>query len=287
MKIKNYVRPASLEEAYELNQKRTSRLVGGMMWMRLGSGTIQTAVDLSGLGLDTIEETESEFRIGCMATLRQLELHQGLNAYTEGSVREAVRSIVGVQFRNTATAGGSIWGRFGFSDVLTVFLALDTWIELYRGGLIPLKDFAEMKKDKDILVRIIVRKRSQRTVYQSYRNTKTDFPVLTCSVGVWETGGVAAVGARPGRAKIWELPMEVCQKINENNISRSEVEEEASKLAKQIPAAGNLRASEEYRSHLAGVLIKRALLDLVPEEKNRKLTVCETEGAQEAGGKLS
>ena len=47
MKVKNYVKPASLEEAYELNQKRSSRLVGGMMWMRLGKGTIQTAVDLS------------------------------------------------------------------------------------------------------------------------------------------------------------------------------------------------------------------------------------------------
>ncbi|MDD3794455.1 MAG: FAD binding domain-containing protein, partial [Lachnospiraceae bacterium] len=61
MKIKQYVRPASLEEAYELNQKKSARILGGMLWMRLGRGMVQTAVDLSGLGLDQIVETQEEF----------------------------------------------------------------------------------------------------------------------------------------------------------------------------------------------------------------------------------
>ena len=64
------------------------------------------------------------FSIGAMVTLRQLELHPGLAAYTDGAVRESVRHIVGVQLRNLATVGGSIYSRFGFSDVLTMFLAL-------------------------------------------------------------------------------------------------------------------------------------------------------------------
>ncbi len=58
MKIKNYVKPTSLEEAYQWNQKRSARLMGGMLWLRLGRGTIQTAIDLSGLGLEGIRETE-------------------------------------------------------------------------------------------------------------------------------------------------------------------------------------------------------------------------------------
>ena len=33
--IKNYVRASSLEEAYELNQKRNNRIVGGMLWMKM------------------------------------------------------------------------------------------------------------------------------------------------------------------------------------------------------------------------------------------------------------
>ncbi len=47
----------------------------------MSSGNRNTVIDLSGLGLDQIEETEDEFRIGCMCSLRQLELHKGLNQY--------------------------------------------------------------------------------------------------------------------------------------------------------------------------------------------------------------
>lgn len=77
---KEYVKAESLEQAYELNQKRSNVLVGGMMWLKMSSGNRNTVIDLSGLGLDQIEETEDEFRIGCMCSLRQLELHKGLNS---------------------------------------------------------------------------------------------------------------------------------------------------------------------------------------------------------------
>ena len=50
--IQNYVKANTLEEAYELNQARNSRILGGMMWLRLGNARIKTAIDLSGLGLD-------------------------------------------------------------------------------------------------------------------------------------------------------------------------------------------------------------------------------------------
>ena len=135
IKIKDYIRAGSLEEAYELNQKRSACILGGMLWTKMGERQVQTAIDLSGLGLDQIEESEEEFSIGCMVTLRQMEEHEGLNVYTDGAARECVRSIVGVQFRNLATVGGSIFGRFGFSDVLTLFLALDTEVELVHAAI--------------------------------------------------------------------------------------------------------------------------------------------------------
>ena len=118
-----------------------------MVWLKMGNRHVSMAIDLSGLGLDTIEEDENEFRIGCMTSLRSLELHKGLADYTNGAMRESVRHIVGVQFRNCATVGGSIFGRYGFSDVLTMFLAMDSYVELYKGGIIPMKEFAQMKKE--------------------------------------------------------------------------------------------------------------------------------------------
>ena len=62
LNIQNYRKVESIEEAYELNQKKANRIVGGMMWMRMGDSRINTAIDMSGLGLDKIEETEEEFR---------------------------------------------------------------------------------------------------------------------------------------------------------------------------------------------------------------------------------
>ena len=176
--IQKYVRAQSLEEAWQLNQRGRNRIVGGMLWLRLGRGSVGTAIDLRGLGLDKIEETETEFSIGAMATLRQLEQHEGLNAYTNGAVRNAVKDIVGVQFRNMATIGGSIWGRFGFSDVLTVFLAMDCCVELYKGGIVPLEQFANMKKENDILVRVIVKKAPGKVVYTAMRNQRTELAVM-------------------------------------------------------------------------------------------------------------
>lgn len=52
LKIKSYVKVNSLAEAYELNQKKTARILGGMVWMKMGNRAISTAIDLSGLGLD-------------------------------------------------------------------------------------------------------------------------------------------------------------------------------------------------------------------------------------------
>ena len=143
--IQKYVRAQSLEEAYTLNQKKKNRILAGMLWTRMESGNVPVAIDLCDLGLDKIEENEEEFSIGAMVTLRQLQIHESFENYCDGIVAKAVKDIIGVQFRNLATVGGSIWGRFGFSDVLTAFMALDTYVELYKGGVIPLEQFARMQ----------------------------------------------------------------------------------------------------------------------------------------------
>ena len=161
MTIREYKRAESLEEAWQLNQKKANRILGGMIWLKMETINVGTAIDLSGLGLDTIEETDVGFSIGAMVTLRQLETHPGLEAFTHGAVREALRHIVGVQLRNLATVGGSIYSRFGFSDVLTLFMAMDCSVELYKGGIVPLRDYAERPYDRDILVRLIVKKENR------------------------------------------------------------------------------------------------------------------------------
>ena len=50
LKIKSYVKVKSIAEAYELNQKKTALVLGGMVWLKMGNRNISTAIDLSGLG---------------------------------------------------------------------------------------------------------------------------------------------------------------------------------------------------------------------------------------------
>ena len=257
MTIKEYVRAKSLEEAWQLNQNKKNRILGGMLWMRLSNTMINTAIDLSELGLDSIEETEEEFSIGAMVSLRDLEVHDGLNAYTNYAIKNAVKDIVGVQFRNMATVGGSIWGRFGFSDVLTVFLALDTYVELYKGGIIPLEEFATMKADNDILVRLIVKKTSGKVVYTAMRNQSTDFPILTCAVSNINGVYKAAIGARPSKAAVY-----YDEEKRLTSGTTEEIKLFAEDVAKVANTQSNVRGSKEYRTHLIKVLVERGLAEL-------------------------
>lgn len=248
--INQYQRVKTLEEAWTLNKKRSARVLGGMGWMKMSSRLVGTVIDLSDLGLDKIEETEEEFIIGAMVTLRQFELCEGFNKYFANAAKESVKHIVGVQFRNCATMGGSIWLRPGFSDPLTLLMALDTTIELYVGEeqnkMIPLKEFVEMKKDNSILVSIHVKKDGRKVAYQTLRNTETDFPVLAVAVAKTGDSLVAAVGARPAKAR---------------SVEAGSVEELIEK-AQQMTYGDNIRGSAEYRRMLAGVLIKRAAAKL-------------------------
>ena len=238
--IGNYVKVKTLEEAYELNQARNSRIMGGMMWMRLGNARVKTIIDMSELGLNEIEETDHVFRIGAMCTLRQLEEHEGLRKFYGDGIAESLRHIVGVQFRNQATVGGSIYGRYGFSDVLTALLALDTFVELYNGGTVRLSEFVNRKADKDILVSVIVRKSKRKFRYESIRQTKTDFPVLTCSVvtGIYrgQESWFFSVGARPMKAALLEKQWEIPKDATDEQLT-----EYAKRVAAEFTYGSNMR----------------------------------------------
>ena len=249
LRCNDYVFAISPEEAYELNQKRNNVIIGGNGWLKMGKRQWNTAIDISGLGLDNIEEDSKEFNIGAMVSLRDIELHKGLNSYTKGAVKESLRNIVGTQFRNTVTVGGSIYGRFGFSDVLSMFIVMDSYVKLQKGGIVPLHEFAKMPYDNDILLGITVKKTPLKIAYSSFRNQSTDFPVLTCAVAIGEEKITTAIGARPSKADIRTDSIAVL----------NDIENYARKTARSFNYESNMRASGEYREHIAEVLIKRTI----------------------------
>lgn len=253
--IKEYRMVSSVEEAWELNQKKSNCIVAGNMWLRLSERKIGTAIDLSNLGLDYVNEFDDRFEIGAMTTLRTLECHEGLNKYTQGALKEALRAIVGVQFRNMATVGGSIHGLFGFSDVLTLFLSFNTTLGYFKEGEIPLSEYALRKVgSRDVLTKITVFKEDADFRYRAVRNTATDLPVLTVATAYYRKDDkyIVSVGARPMRAIRTELYRK----------ERFDSEAEAEKLKESIPTGKNNRAGAEYRSHLVKILSLRNFEEL-------------------------
>lgn len=258
--IDTYVRPSSLEEAYQAAQRKNSVILGGMLWLRLGNRRISTAVDLSELGLDGVEDTGEAYRIGAYTSLRTLETHDGLNRLTQNAIRDSLRSIVGVQFRNLATVGGSVFGRFGFSDVVTTFLALGASVELYKAGNVRLEDFCAMGKVNDILTHVLLPKTPVCASYQAQRNSATDFPILNTCAALHEDQLTVAVGARPLRAVPYRFTIDRVASVADTAVSV------ADKIAEETVFTSNTRASEAYRRHLCKVLVRRAVSCVLAEQ---------------------
>lgn len=242
---KNYVIAQTLDEAYELNAKKSTVIVAGNMWLRMCGMRRQTALDLSALGLDFIKEDEQGFTIGAMATLRTMETHPALNAAFGGVFARALEPIVGTQFRNSATVGGSVFSRFGFSDVSTLLLAMGAKVVTHARGEVPLDEFQKEKWDRDILTAIRIEK-GRSAAIESVRLSKTDIPVLVCAASADERGVRVVLGSRPARAMI------VAEGAKPEELDYM-------RMAADIPMGTNARASEAYRRKVAPVLMERAV----------------------------
>lgn len=262
--IREYVWPDSVETAARLNQKKQTTLLAGGIWTRLGQRRIGTAVDLSGLNLAGIRQTDEGFEIGAMTPLRAVECHSVLAAVYGSLFKDALSGIVGVQLRNAATVGGSVWARFGFSDVIAALLTIDADVLLFEGGRLPLADFlSRSRRQRDLLLSVILKPTVTRAVFHTFRLEAADIPTLNCGVSRLPDGGLrAVVGARPAIAQATILSAgDAGASPDTAALGRM--------LAGRFRYGSNLRGSAEYRKHLAGVLLGRCLEALLNQEEVR------------------
>ncbi len=257
--LKEYRLAQSLDEAHELlMQSKDNVILGGLLWMKMGRKQYHTGIDLSGLGLNTIFETRDFIHIGCMTTLRQMETSPLLHQWFGPLFSDAFKGIVGVQFRNLATLGGSVYSRFGFSDVITALTALDTQIHLHQAGLVSLLEFLNMDQKRDILVKAVIKKQATKTSYQSQRKTATDFPVLSAAVSLCNRQWKIAVGARPSRA----IRAEKAAGLLSLEPGEDEIRSVSEAVAAELSFGSDQRAGAEYRKSLAKILVKRGITAL-------------------------
>lgn len=260
MKINKYLVPNSLEEAFGLLQEEKSIVIGGGAFLHLGKRNVNNAIDISKIVKESIEEGEEYIEIGALTTLETIENDSILKNYFNGLLRETVKNIMGVQIRNMATIGGAISGKYGFSDIITSLLALDAEVEFYKNGRMKLSHYLEGKWDKDILIKVLLKKNTGVSKYLNLRNTFTDFSILNVAVSKLDNNCTIVVGSRPGIAKKAITAMEY---INKEGINEESARIAGEMASNSLTFGDDLRASAIYRKEICMVLVKRALLEVI------------------------
>jgi len=176
-----------------------------------------------------------------------------------GVISKSVKNIIGVQFRNIVTVGASVFSKYGFSDLITALLCLDTEVELYNAGRMPLDKFLQMPYEKDILTRILIKKNQKQASYQDLRNSVSDYPILNVAVSRLNNQWAIAVGARPQRAAIARMASEELSL----NFNLENLDHYANLVAEELTFGTNARGSAEYRQAMCKVLVKRAIREVL------------------------
>lgn len=265
--IKEYCTPLSVEEAYGLlEEKKNSVIFGGGAFIRMGSKNIPRAIDLSKAKLEYIEEDDEYVKIGAMTTFGDLEHSELLKKKFNDILSKSVREIVGIQLRNIVTVGATVYSRYGFSDLITGLLALDTKVKLYKQGIMDLEEFlVKGSRYKDILESIWILNDNRKATFLSMRNSKGDYAILNVGVSVLDCKFKISVGARPERATLALNAMDYLNKLD-SEISEKNIEEAANIACNELYFGTNSRGSNTYRKQICNVLVKRALREVLEYE---------------------
>lgn len=264
--ILNLVQSDNLAEAYQtLSDKPNNTILGGCAFLKMGKKRITTGIDLTNLKLNYIQEKDGFIEIGAMTSLRDLETHPLLKEHYNGVLPQSVRDIIGVQFRNGVTVGASVYSKYGFSDLITALLCLDTEVELFKAGRMPLVDFLARPKEKDILVRLWIKKTMRQATYLSFRSSASDYAVLNVAVSKLDNQWTIAVGARPSKAAI---AVSASAMLSQEVPILEITEEVAQKVSEELSFGTNTRGTATYRKALCKALVKRGIMEVLACKSN-------------------
>jgi aerobic carbon-monoxide dehydrogenase medium subunit len=257
-----YVRASSVEEAVKLLNKYgddAKVLAGGhslIPLMRLRLAQPKALVDINGIkDLDHIKESGGKLHVGALArhvTIQNSQVVKDklpLLAYVAGEIGDN-------QVRNMGTIGGVVAHADAAGDYPTIALMLDADIVTNK-RTIGAKDFF---KDifttplawDEIVTEIVFPVATGPHKYIKFRRRLFDWAIVGAAAqkmnGGWRIG-LTNVGPTPVRAKAVEEALH----------KGAKPEEAAQHASDGLNPSGDLRASPEYKKHLARVLTKRAI----------------------------
>jgi CO/xanthine dehydrogenase FAD-binding subunit len=259
MEIKHYHVMKSLKETYEfITNEPKSVILGGGAWLKFMDREIEHALDLRNLYMDQIKIDDQEIVIGSMTPLHKIESHPTIQKFHNGLLSNALSHILGIAFRNIATIGGSIVGRYGFSDVITPLLALNTKLMFYPARTINLEDFLlERGKVKEILVAVRIPLVEGKGYYKKVSNTPLDFAILNIALTKQHTNYAISIGSRPSVATRLKQTEAFLNQVDNFN---DEVYQKVLDLMNlELSFGDNQQATASYRKSLAEAYLIRAI----------------------------
>lgn len=279
----DYVRPDSIDQALAVLAEHGDRaqvLAGGqsllaMLNLRLSSPDV--LVDIGGLpGLRSIEVLDDHVRIGALVTHTQL-LESALIARSVPLLAAAVPHVAHLAIRNAGTIGGSLALADPAAEYPAVALALDARLVL-RGAAgerrVAAADwcvglYATARRDDELLVAIEfpVAGPAHRSVFLELARRRGDYAMVGLAAALeWVDGRVAA--ARFGWLAVGDQPLATpatAAVLLGRDLDQASIEAARRTLAEELPAHGDLHCDAPTRSHLAGVLLNRALVAIASQ----------------------
>ena len=253
MKVNSYVSVGSWQEAYKLlKASPKNKILGGGLWLKKGNADVDTLIDLSKLNLNKIEDKGAYIEIGSMVSQRELEVSPLIKSFSGGVISYALSQIMGPNFRNLATVGGSIYGKYGFSDLITVLLGFDVTLQFYPNKVMSLDEYLAMPGFYDsILTHVRIAKKEKKAYFYKVKATALDYPILNVCVTKDEKYKVV-VGSRP-------LVATELVKVDEFLNNGGDFEKAAEMASEEIKAGNSVATKGEYRKQLAKVYVRRGL----------------------------
>jgi carbon-monoxide dehydrogenase medium subunit len=224
--------------------------------MRLRLSQPKALVDINGIkALDRIEVKGSKVHVGALT--RHVQIQNSHEVMKSLPILAEVAGEVGDnQVRNMGTMGGVIAHGDAAGDYPTIALMLDAEIVTNK-RTIPAHDFFKdifttALAPNEIVTEVVFPVANGPHKYIKFRRRLFDWAIVGAAAqkvnGHWRIG-LTNVGPTPVRAKAVE-----------DALAKGAKPEEAAQHASDgLNPAGDLRASPEYKKHLARVLTKRAI----------------------------
>ncbi len=272
--VQTYHRPSSIEEAWSLlseNGERAKLVGGGIDVALFAPQEVTTLIDLTLLDHRSIEMREGELVLGAGVTLTEMLESPVVSSYLDGIVERMLRQVASPLQRNMATLGGSLASTHPWSDVTTLFLALDARVTQYTGQeqTTTLEELMEHRGtiDRAIITKVILPATVNHTYasFEAFIRTEFDVAMLNCACRLTVEGEACrdsrvVFGGTPG---IGHRINTVEDAMNGKGLTADAIEAAAELAAEAIPARDDVRASADYRRVLAGVGIRRCLHRIV------------------------